>query len=120
MPFFALGSAQAHAAGVFIGAVRQVQQARLPLCNGPRSAAWSLLQPDARRQRRTQSRLVSSVQASQIEAGHELREQVDQYWKIREQWADEQVEGRFIDTAEAKKGGSKRASKPRSAKRSKP
>lgn len=74
---------------------------------------------------RTQSRLVSPVQAdmvrSQIEAGHEFREQVDQYWKICEQWADEQVEGRSSDTAEAvKKGGSKRASKPKSTKKSKP
>jgi len=74
---------------------------------------------------RTQSRLVSSVQAdmvrSQIEAGHEFRERVDQYWKICEQWADEQVEGRSGDTAEAvEKGGSKRASKPTSAKRWKP
>jgi hypothetical protein len=68
---------------------------------------------------RTQSRLVSRLQAEmvqrQIEAGHEFRLQVDAYWKICEQWADEEVEGTSAQTAEAvQKGGSKRASKPKS------
>ena len=72
---------------------------------------------------RTQSRLVSSRRAEvvrrQIEAGREFRQQVDAYWKVCEQWADEEVEGASTETAEAvKKGGSKRASKPRSGRKS--
>ena len=72
---------------------------------------------------RTHSRLVNPRQADmvrrQIQAGHEFRQQVDAYWKICEQWADQEVEGVSIETAEAvKKGGSKRASKPKSGKRS--
>jgi len=72
---------------------------------------------------RTHSRFVDQRQAEavrrQIEAGREFRRQVGAYWKICEQWADEEVEGAATQTAEAvKKGGSKRASKPRSGKRS--
>ena len=72
---------------------------------------------------RTQSRLLSPRQADvvrrQIQAGHQFRQQVDAYWKICEQWADEEVEGTSTQTAEAvKKGGFRRASKPRSVKRS--
>ena len=71
----------------------------------------------------THSRLVSpprvEVVRRQIEAGHEFRQQVDAYWQVCEQWADEEVEGTSTKTAEAvKKGGSKRASKPKSGKRS--
>ena len=71
----------------------------------------------------THSRLVKPQQAEvvrrQITAGHEFRRQVDAYWKICEQWADEEVEGRSTETAHAvKKGGGKRASKPKSGKRS--
>ena len=72
---------------------------------------------------RTHSRLVDLPKADvvrrQIEAGHEFRQQVDAYWKVCEQWADEEVEGSATETAQAvKKGGSKRASKPKSDKRS--
>jgi len=72
---------------------------------------------------RTHSRLVNVPQAEvvrrQIEAGHEFRQQVDAYWKICEQWADEEVKGPSAETAEAvKKGGSRRASKPMSGKKS--
>ena len=72
---------------------------------------------------RTHSRLVTPRQAevvrSQIEAGHQFRQQVDAYWKICEQWADEEVEGTATQTAEAvKKGGSKRTSKAKFGKRS--
>ena len=72
---------------------------------------------------RTHSRLVNPRQAevvrSQIEAGHQFRQHVDAYWKICEQWADEEVEGTATQTAEAvKKGGSKRASKAKFGKRS--
>ena len=71
----------------------------------------------------THSRLVSPQQADvvrrQIEAGHEFRQQVDAYWRVCEQWADEEVEGTSTQTAEAvKKGGSKQASKAKSGKRS--
>ena len=71
----------------------------------------------------THSRLVSPQQADvvrrQIEAGHEFRQQVDAYWRVCEQWADEEVEGTATQTAEAvKKGGSKQASKAKSGKRS--
>ena len=71
----------------------------------------------------THSRLVSPRQAEvvrrQIEAGHEFRQHLDAYWKICEQWADEEVEGSSTQTAEAvKKGGSKRVSKPKSGMRS--
>lgn len=75
---------------------------------------------------KTQSRLLSPPQADrarrQIDAGHEFRQQVDAYWKICEQWADEELDelAAAPATAEAvKKGGSKRASKLRSLKRSK-
>ena len=72
---------------------------------------------------RTHSRMVNPRQAElvrgQLEAGHQFRQQVDAYWKICEQWADEEIEGTSTETAEAvKKGGSKRASKPKSGKRS--
>ena len=72
---------------------------------------------------RTHSRLVNLPQAEvvrrQIEAGHEFRQQVDAYWKICEQWADEEVKGPSTETAEAvKKGGSRRAFKPTSGKKS--
>jgi hypothetical protein len=74
-------------------------------------------------QGRTQSRLVSPQQADmvrrQIGAGHEFRRQVDAYWKICEQWADEEVKGASTDTAEAvKKGGSRPASRRKSGRKS--
>jgi len=75
---------------------------------------------------KTQSRLLSPLQAErarrQIAAGHELRQQVDAYWKICEKWADQELDDLAAApaTAEAvKKGGSKRASKRLSSKRSK-
>lgn len=71
----------------------------------------------------THSRLVGSPQVEvvrrQIQAGQEFRRQVDDYWNVCEQWADEELEGTTTQTAEAvKKGGSKQASKTRSGKRS--
>jgi hypothetical protein len=75
---------------------------------------------------KTQSRLLSPLQAErarrQIAAGHVFRQQVDAYWKICEQWADQELDelATAPATAEAvKKGGSRRASKPPSSKRSK-
>ncbi len=73
---------------------------------------------------RTQSRLLTPRQAEiarrQVQAGHEFRQQVDAYWKLCEQWADEELDETPAACAEAaKKGGSRRASKPRSPKKSK-
>jgi hypothetical protein len=72
---------------------------------------------------RTQSRLVGSDKATmvqrQIAAGHEFRDQVEDYFKICEEWADEELAGSSTQTAAAvKKGGPKRASKAKSARRS--
>lgn len=71
----------------------------------------------------TQSRLIRpdkvEVVRRQIDAGHEFRDQVEDYFEICEQRADEELEGTSTRTAEAvKKGGSKRASKTKSVKRS--
>jgi len=75
---------------------------------------------------KTQSRLLSPKQAAQarrqIQAGQQFRQQVDAYWKVCEQWADQELDelAAAPATAEAvKKGGSKRASKRRSSQRSK-
>lgn len=73
---------------------------------------------------RTHSRLLTPRQAEiarrQVEAGHEFRRQVDAYWKLCEQWADEELDQTQAASAEAvKKGGSRRASKPRSPRKSK-
>lgn len=73
---------------------------------------------------RTQSRLLSFRQAEiarrQVQAGHEFRQQVDAYWKLCEQWADEELDQTPAASAEAaKKGGFRRASKPKSPKKSK-
>jgi uncharacterized protein (UPF0262 family) len=55
----------------------------------------------------------------QIAAGHEFRDQVEDYFKICEQWADEELAGSDTQTAEAvKKGGPKRTSPAKSARRS--
>ena len=74
-------------------------------------------------QGQTQSRLVSSENAElvqrQIARGHEFRDQVEDYFKICEQWADEELAGSATQTAEAvKKGGPRRASQAKSARRS--
>ena len=56
----------------------------------------------------------------QVEAGQQFRKQVEQYWKVCEQWADAQLGAPQAASQEgAKKGGSKRRSKPRSSPRSK-
>jgi len=73
----------------------------------------------------TQSRFLTAQQAPiarrQIGSGHEFRRQVDAYWRICEQWADEELQGFATAAAEAvKKGGSTRASKPKSGRKSKP
>lgn len=72
---------------------------------------------------RTHSRLLSPRQAEmarqQVEAGHEFRQQVDAYWKLCEQWADEELDRTPAASAEAaQKGGSRRASRLRWPKKS--
>ncbi len=71
----------------------------------------------------TRSRYVSEEQLRvvqhQIEAGREFRQHVDAYWEACEQWADAELERSEGAAEAAEKGGSPRASKARSAKRSK-
>jgi hypothetical protein len=74
---------------------------------------------------KTQSRHVPAAQAEavrkQVETAQEFRKHVEEYWQACEQWADAQLdapEAAFSQEA-AKKGGSKRPSRPRSSPRSK-
>ncbi|MBL8228204.1 MAG: hypothetical protein JNL98_06990 [Bryobacterales bacterium] len=69
---------------------------------------------------KTKSRYLSPEQAviaqQQIDAGRQFQQQVDRYWEVCQQWADQQLDGSETakTTSEAvKKGGSKRASKKR-------
>jgi hypothetical protein len=73
---------------------------------------------------RTHSRFLSPPQAEvveeQIEAGRKFRNHVDDYWEACEQWADRQLEDSAAASPEAaKKGRSKRTSRPRLLKKSK-
>jgi hypothetical protein len=68
---------------------------------------------------RTTSRWLTAEQASrvreQVEAAHQFRKQVQAYWQACEQWADGQLEAAEATSQEAaKKGASKRRSRPRS------
>lgn len=71
---------------------------------------------------KTQSRWVASEKAEivrrQVEAGQQFRKQVESYWEACERWADAELEA-APEGGAAKKGGSKRRSKPRSSSRSK-
>ncbi len=73
----------------------------------------------------TRSRMVSAEQAAvvqqQIEADREFRKAIEAYRKASERWADAQlaaIEDQAASTEAAKKGGSKRRWRARSAKRS--
>jgi len=73
----------------------------------------------------TRSRYLTPEQAElarrQIDAGREFQHNIDDYWKACEQWADQELGGDPTATAAAgavKKGGSKRASRKRSARKS--
>ena len=73
---------------------------------------------------RTQSRWLGAEQAKvvreQVEAGQQFRRHVEEYWQACEQWADAQLEGPEATSQEAaKKGASKRHSRPRSSPKSK-
>jgi hypothetical protein len=69
---------------------------------------------------RTQSRWLTVEQAGlarqQVQAAHQFRKQVEAYWQACEQWADTELEAAGGATSQegAKKGASKRRSKPRS------
>ncbi len=74
---------------------------------------------------RTRSRYLTAEQAEmarrQIEAGQKFRGRIEAYWQACEHWADAQLGGAEAasETEAAKKGASKRDSRPRSSRRSK-
>jgi hypothetical protein len=72
---------------------------------------------------KTRSRHVPAARADvlreQVEAGQQFRTHVEAYWQACEQWADAQLDAPEATSHEAaKKGGSKRRSRPRSSPRS--
>jgi hypothetical protein len=72
---------------------------------------------------KTQSRLLTAEQAAvvkkQIEAGHRFRNNVEDYWRACEVWADQELTEPTEPTAEAvKKRGSPPRSKRKLSKRS--
>ena len=74
---------------------------------------------------KTQSRYLTPQQSEiarrQIDAGRKFNRQVDAYWKLCQQWADEELDAGSATSGEAaKKGGSVRASEQRSRKKLKP
>jgi hypothetical protein len=72
----------------------------------------------------TQSRFLNAVQATvarrQVDVGQRFRKKLDEYWRACEQWADTELEQQAAASEAAKKGGSKRPSKPKSSKKSRP
>jgi len=73
---------------------------------------------------KTQSRFLTAEEADlvrqQIDAGRKFRGRVDALWEACEQWADSQLADVSASSGEAKKGGSKRISKTKSPRKSKP
>lgn len=73
---------------------------------------------------KTHSRFLTPEQAElagrQIDAGRKFRGRVDALWQACEQWADSQLADVSASSGEAKKGGSKRTSRTKSSRRSKP
>jgi hypothetical protein len=73
---------------------------------------------------KTQSRFLTAEESDlvgqQIDAGRKFRGRVDALWEASEQWADSQLADLSASSGEAKKGGSKRISKTKSPKKSKP
>ena len=81
---------------------------------------WSLTQAiDGK----TSTRLVPPPQADlvreQLEAGRRFREQVDEYRRACQRWADAELTRPAAPPGDAEKGGSRPASRPRSRKKSK-
>lgn len=73
---------------------------------------------------KTKSRYLTPEQSviarRQIDAGRDFNQQVDAYWKLCQQWADEELDAVPAPSGEAaKKGGSARASKVKSRRKSK-
>ncbi len=71
----------------------------------------------------TRSRYLTREQAAlarrQAEIGHQFRTQIEAYWHACEQWADAQLDPPEAASREAaKKGASKRPSRPKSSPRS--
>jgi hypothetical protein len=67
---------------------------------------------------KTQSRLVPAAQGDllrqQVEAGQRFRKDVEAYWQACETWADGELDtAQATSTEVAKKGGSKRPSRPK-------
>jgi hypothetical protein len=73
---------------------------------------------------KTRSRFLTAKQAElvqqQIDTGRKFREHVDALWEASEEWADSQLADVSASSGEAKKGGSKRISKTKSFRKSKP
>ncbi len=73
---------------------------------------------------KTHSRFLTAEQADlvrqQIDAGRRFRGRVDALWEASEQWADSQLADLSASSGEAKKGGSRRISKTKSSRKSKP
>ena len=73
---------------------------------------------------KTRSRFLTAKQAElvqqQIDTGRKFREHVDALWEASEEWADSQLADFSASSGEAKKGGSKRISKTKSFRKSKP
>jgi uncharacterized protein DUF6788 len=72
---------------------------------------------------KTRSRFLTAEQVGmveqQIEAGREFRARVGAYWEACEEWADIRLADSTASSGEAKKGGSKPISKPKSSRKSK-
>src|SRR5712692_5558747 len=73
---------------------------------------------------KTHSRFLTAEQADlvrqQIAAGRKFRGRVDALWEACEQWADSQLTDVSASSGEAKKGGSRKISKTKSSRKSKP
>ena len=73
---------------------------------------------------KTRSRFLTAEQADlvrqQIDTGREFRGRVDALWDACETWADGQFEDLAASSEDAKKRGSKRTSKTKSSRKSKP
>ena len=73
---------------------------------------------------KTHSRFLTAEQADlvrqQIDAGRKFRGHVDALWEACEEWADNRLAEASSSSGEPKKGGSKRTSKTKSSRKSKP
>ncbi len=100
-----------------------------PCAQGPKARHGPYFSFTHAVKRRTQSRFLSSTEATvvrrQIERGQQFRSEVDAYWKRCEQAADQELSNLGAAPQEAaQKGGfqrsSRRKSRPRSSGKSKP